>query len=162
MAAGRTRKSGKASGAIRIEFPPGESAGYLVRDAHRAFQRSLERRIARYGVTRGQWYFLRVLWEQDGISQRELSARVGVMEPTIVITLRGMERAGLIRRVRSSSDRRRAEVWLTAKAKRLREKLLQLARTITEEARTGISLAEYEHFRSVITRMTTNLDGRRD
>ena len=61
----------------RAEFPPAESSGYLVRDAHRAFQRLLERRIAAYGLKRGQWYFLRVLWTEDGLSQRELSARVG-------------------------------------------------------------------------------------
>jgi hypothetical protein len=82
------------------EFPPQTSSGYLVRDAHRAFQRLLERRIAAYGVTRGQWYFLRVLWITDGLSQRELSARVGMMEPTTVIALRSMEKSGLIRRVR--------------------------------------------------------------
>ena len=33
-----------------VEFPPRLSSGYLVRDAHRAFQRLLERRIAAYGV----------------------------------------------------------------------------------------------------------------
>ena len=100
----------------RAEFPPAESSGYLVRDAHRAFQRLLEKRIAPYGVTRGQWYFLRVLWTEDGLSQRELSARVGMMEPTTVIALRSMEKAGLIRRVRSTDDKRKAQVWLTPKA----------------------------------------------
>ena len=44
--------------------------GYLVRDANRAFQRLLEKRISPHGVTRGQWYFLRVLWEEDVLSQR--------------------------------------------------------------------------------------------
>ena len=76
-----------------IDFSLGGSLGYLVRDANRAFQRLLERRISPHGVTRGQWYFLRVLWEEDGLSQRELSARVGMMEPTTVIALRGMEKA---------------------------------------------------------------------
>src|SRR6201987_3415780 len=116
------------------EFPPDESSGYLVRDAHRAFQRLLERRIAAYGVTRGQWYFLRVLWNEDGLTQRELSARVGMMEPTTVIALRGMEKSGLIRRVRGADDRRKVRVFLTAKAKRLRGELLGVARTITDEA----------------------------
>ena len=84
----------------------------------------MERRIAPYGVTRGQWYFLRVLWIADGLSQREFSARVGMMEPTTVIALRSMERAGLIRRVRGDDDRRKVRVFLTAKAKRLRNELL--------------------------------------
>src|SRR6516165_11811508 len=117
----------KAKSPRRIaDLPPHVSSGYLVRDAHRAFQRLLERRIAGYGVTRGQWYFLRVLWITDGLSQRELSARVGMMEPTTVIALRSMERSGLIRRARSADDKRRAQVWLTPKAQRLRNELLAL------------------------------------
>src|SRR5689334_7444895 len=105
---GRTDDIAAAAG----DLPHNESDGYLVRDAHRAFQRLLERRIAPHGVTRGQWYFLRVLWTKDGLSQRELSARVGMMEPTTVIALRGMEKSKLIRRLRSNDDRRRSHVWL--------------------------------------------------
>ena len=141
-----------------VAFPPRLSSGYLVRDAHRAFQRLLERRIAAYGVTRGQWYFLRVLWTADGLSQRELSARVGMMEPTTVIALRSMEKAGLIRRVRMSEDKRVAKVGLTAKAKRIREQMLLIARGINEDACQGLSRDELEAFRRAITHMTDNLD----
>jgi DNA-binding MarR family transcriptional regulator len=149
----------KSKHAPRItDFPPRLSSGYLVRDAHRAFQRLLGRRIAPYGVSRGQWYFLRVLWLSDGLSQRALSARVGMMEPTTVIALRSMERAGLIRRVRSADDRRKVEVWLTAKAKRLRNELLAVARTITAEAEDGIAPRDLAAFRAIIARMTANLD----
>ena len=140
------------------DLPPRLSSGYLVRDAHRAFQRLLERRIARYGVSRGHWYFLRVLWITDGLSQRELSARVGMMEPTTVIALRSMERCGFIRRVRSEADRRKVEVWLTPKAKRLRGELLAVARGITETGEADIAARDLGTFRRVIARMTANLD----
>ena len=140
------------------EFPPRLSSGYMVRDAHRAFQRLLERRIAAYGVTRGQWYFLRVLWNADGLSQRELSARVGMMEPTTAIALRSMERSRLIRRFRGDDDRRKVRVFLTAKAKRLRDELLAVARGITEDAEHGVGTRDLACFRRVITRMTANLD----
>jgi DNA-binding MarR family transcriptional regulator len=156
----RRTKKAKPNGSARraFEFPPHESAGYLVRDAHRAFQHLLEQRIAPHGVTRGQWYFLRVLWTEDGLSQRELSQRVGMMEPTTVIALQSMEKAGLVRRVRSADDRRKAEVWLTPKAKRLKARLLPVARRITMQARRGVSLREFRVFRDVIARMTGNLD----
>lgn len=140
------------------DFPPAESSGYLIRDAHRAFQRLLEKRIAPYGVTRGQWYFLRVLWTEDGLSQRELSARVGMMEPTTVIALRSMEKSGLIRRVRSAEDKRKTHVWLTPKAKRMRGKLLQVARTITDEAEAGIGRDHLAVLRRIMPHMTANLD----
>jgi MarR family transcriptional regulator, organic hydroperoxide resistance regulator len=141
-----------------VEFPLAESSGFLVRDANRAFQRLLERRIAPHGIARGQWYFLRVLWSGDGLSQRELSARVGTMEPTTVIALRSMEKVGLIRRVRSADDKRRSQVWLTPKAQRLRNELLALVRGITDEAEDGIAREELATFRRIIARMTANLD----
>jgi DNA-binding MarR family transcriptional regulator len=139
-------------------LPPAESSGYLVRDAHRAFQWLLEKRISPYGVTRGQWYFLRVLWIEDGLSQRELSGHVGMMEPTTVIALRSMEKAGLIHRVRAGDDRRKVRVLLTPKAKRLRDELLNVARAITDAAEAGIAARELAAFRRVIARMTANLD----
>ncbi|MGE0735372.1 MAG: MarR family winged helix-turn-helix transcriptional regulator [Alphaproteobacteria bacterium] len=142
----------------RVEFPAELSAGYLVRDAHRAFQHVLEKRIAPFGVTRGQWYFLRVLWDEDGLSQRELSTRVGMMEPTTVIALNSMAKAGLIDRVRSAEDKRKTHVWLTAKAQKLRNTLLPVARGITEEASEGVPREELATFRKVIARMTANLD----
>ena len=144
--------------AAQGDLPHHESDGYLVRDAHRAFQRLLERRIAPHGVTRGQWYFLRVLWTKDGLSQRELSERVGMMEPTTVIALRSMEKAGLIRRVRSTDDRRVTHVRLTTKARRMRDGLLKLARGINAQADEGISDQDIAVFRRVILRMTQNLD----
>jgi DNA-binding MarR family transcriptional regulator len=148
----------KTKSARALEFPLQLSSGYLVRDANRAFQRLLERRIAPYGVARGQWYFLRVLWTHDGLSQRELSARVGMMEPTTVIALRSMEKAGLINRVRSDGDRRRVRVLLTAKAKRLRSELLGVARDITATAEAGIEARDLASFRRIIARLTANLD----
>ena len=152
----RAAKRGNAAGAQ--DFAPRDSAGYLVRDAHRAFQHLIEKRIAPFGVTRGQWYFLRVLWTEDGVSQRELSESVGMMEPTTVIALQSMEKAGLVRRVRSAEDKRKAQVWLTPKAKKLKGRLLPVARRITMQAREGVTLAEFELFRDVILRMTHNLD----
>lgn len=140
------------------EFPPALSSGYLVRDAHRAFQSLLEQRIAAHGVTRGQWYFLRVLWIEDGLSQRELSARVGMMEPTTVIALRSMEKAGLVRRVRSRDDRRRTYVRLKPKGRALRERLIPLARRIVAQAEAGIAPRDLAAFRRAIARMTENLD----
>lgn len=155
----KARKTKKGTGGARpVEFAPRDSAGYLVRDAHRAFQHLLEQRIAPYGVTRGQWYFLRVLWTEDGLSQRELSQRVGMMEPTTVIALQSMEKSGLVRRERSADDKRKAQVWLTPKAQKLKSRLLPVARHITMQARDGVSLKEFGIFRDVIARMTRNLD----
>ena len=143
---------------LRVNTLSAQPSAYLARNAHRAFQRVLELRISPYGVTRGQWYFLRALWEEDGLSQRELSQRVGTREPTAAIALRAMEKSGLIQRIRSAEDSRRSHVSLTPKAKKLREKLLQVVHGITRDAEKGIGSTELAIFRRAAAHMIFNLD----
>lgn len=144
------------------DYPPAVSMGYAVRNAHRAFQRALEDRIALRGITRGHWYFLRVLWEEDGITQRELSARVGMMEPTTVVALNSMAKARLVRRVRPAEDRRKVHVYLTEKGRRLRDVLLPLAKEVNDIATEGVAPEDLEACRRALDLMTRNLDRNKD
>src|ERR671912_2557274 len=75
-----------------VAFPLEASIGYQLRATNRLIQRLLQSRIAPYGVTLGMWYFLRALWEEDGLTQSELSQRVGTMDPTTLSAIAGMER----------------------------------------------------------------------
>jgi DNA-binding MarR family transcriptional regulator len=110
-----------------VEFDSETSVGYLLRDTYRAFTKILQARISTQGVTIGQWYFLRVLWDEDGLTQRELSQRVGMMEPTTVTALNGMEKRGYVNRVRNVEDKRKVNIYLTDKGRALRNVLLPQA-----------------------------------
>lgn len=135
------------------------TVGYLVRDVHRALARSLQSRIASHGVSMGQWFFLRALWDEDGLTQRELSQRVGMMEPTTVTALNGMERRGLVERVRNAHDRRKVNIYLTPKGRSLRDILLPCSVDVAREATAGVSEAELATTLSVLSRMIRNLNG---
>ena len=87
-------------GDLTIDFPLQESVGYQIRATHRLLQRYLQMKIEPYDVTLGMWYFLRALWNEDGLTQRELSNRIGTMEPTTLSAIQIMERRGLVTRVR--------------------------------------------------------------
>ena len=50
-----------------------ERVAHLVKDAARAFIRSLQIRLVPHTVSYGHWTILRVLWDQDGLSQRALA-----------------------------------------------------------------------------------------
>jgi DNA-binding MarR family transcriptional regulator len=140
-----------------FHLTPGQSLGYLFRDVHRGFTRALLRRIKVRGITLGQWYFFRVLWEEDNLTQRELSERVGMMEPTTVTALRGMERGGLIRRIRDSQDRRRQRVQLTAKGRAIRAELLPLAAEVNRIASRGLTAREVQVLRRLAETLRENL-----
>lgn len=156
----RNAKSGTAGSdtAEPLEFQPQNSIGYLLRDTYRAFSKVLQTRISAHGVTIGQWYFLRVLWEEDGLTQRELSQRVGMMEPTTVTALNGMEKRGYVKRVRNATDRRKVNIFLTEKGRALRSRLLPHAADVNRIASKNVTPQDIERMRTVLNTMKENLD----
>lgn len=149
-----------ATKSVRVPpLPLDESLGFQLRDLNRLVQRALAARIAPAGVTSGAWYFLRVLWEEDGLTQRELSARTGMQEPTAVIALRGMEEAGWITRQRDAADRRRVHIHLTQAGRTLREALLPEARAVIAQATRGMSGAEEAQLLALLRRARANFSG---
>src|SRR5690242_5514293 len=139
-------------------LPPSRSVGYLVRQTHRALTRALQARIAPRGVNIGMWFFLRALWQEDGISQRELSQRVGMMEPTTATALTSMERKGYVRRIRNRTDRRIVNVFLTERGRALRRELLPLAAEVNEVALRGTTISEAAQLRQVLGRIRAGPD----
>ena len=109
------------------EAVPDDRLAHLVKDATRALVRALQMRLAEHAVSFGHWTFLRILWEGDGLTQRELSEQAGVMEPTTFSALKAMERLGYVRRRRRDGDRKKVYVLLTPKGQRLRDRLVPLA-----------------------------------
>ena len=47
------------------------------------------------------WFALRMLWDEDGMTQRELGERVDINGPTMVTAINAMERADLVKRVQN-------------------------------------------------------------
>ena len=140
-------------------LPLEDSLGFQVRDLNRLMQRALAARIQPRGVAPGAWYFLRVLWEEDGLTQRELADRIGMREPTAVIALRGMEAAGWITRERAAADRRKAQVRLTPAGRALRDALLPEAHAVVAEATRGLSAEEGAALLALLRRARANLGG---
>jgi DNA-binding MarR family transcriptional regulator len=131
--------------------------GHLIREASRAYTRALQSRISRHGVTIGQWFFLCALWERDGMTQRELSQRVGMMEPTTVTALNGMERRGYITRVRNADDRRKVNIFLTPRGRELRDVLEPHARELHRRALAGMPAADAGSAVAAIRAVIANL-----
>lgn len=131
--------------------------GYQIRTTHRALQRFLQLKIEPYGVTLGMWYFLRALWSEDGLTQRELSRRVGTMEPTTLSAILSMEKRGLVRRVRNKKDRRKLHVYLTPKGRKIRNELIPLAKAVVATAVQSLSSGEVKQLLASLAEIQKNL-----
>lgn len=139
------------------DLPFSKSVGYQIRSTHRALQRYLQLKIEPRGVTLGMWYFLRALWNEDGLTQRELSRRVGTMEPTTLNAILTMERRGFVRRERNKKDRRKSHVFLTAKGRKLKSELIPLAKEVVNTAVQGLSPTEVKGLLGGLAEIQRNL-----
>lgn len=118
--------------------------------------RALAGDLEKHGVTIGQYFLLRELWENDGATPSELSTRIGILDPSTNSALDALERQGLLRRVRSESDRRKVHVNLTPRGRELRATLLRYAEKVTGRALGGVSHEEVDLVRDVLRRVKAN------
>jgi len=133
------------------------SIGYLLRDTSRRILNGLTALLEPHGITLPQYFVLRELWREEGLTQREVANRVGVLEPTMVTTLDALARLGMIVRVRSTTDRRKTHVQLTPAGRTLRATLHGYAGQVLDRALDGVSDDEIALLRSLLQRVKANL-----
>ena len=139
------------------EAVPDDRLAHLVRDAARALTRSLSVRLAEHQVSFGHWSFLRVLWVADGLTQRELSDRAGVMEPTTFSAIKTMEQLGYVTRRQHEDNRKKVYIHLTPKGLMLKERLVPLAEEVNRIAVDGVTPEHVAITRSVLLTMIENI-----
>ena len=104
------------------------------------------------------WFFLRVLWAEDGLTQRELARRVRMTEPTAVGALKTMEERGFIGRIQDTTDRRKFYIMLTPKGRSLQPLLMPIIMQLTADALGGLSPAEAAKLLRLLNHVHKNVD----
>ena len=148
----------KEKRAAASQAPAG--VGKLLRRAHRSYSRKLQERLADYGVSLAQYLHLRELWEMNGITQVELSQKVGIEKASSTAVLDALEKQKLIVRVRNAQDRRKVNVYLTPAGQKIRDVLGPAAKGIAAQAVGDLPEAELDVLFSVLNRMIANLEER--
>jgi MarR family transcriptional regulator, organic hydroperoxide resistance regulator len=141
----------------RGEAEPPLGTGLLLRRAHRSLARALAPRFARYGVSVGAFNVLFALWQHDGLTQIELGQRVDVDKATLTPIFDGLERAGLIERRRNPDDRRRNNLFLTARGRAVRAPLMRIASNVVRGALRGLEDDEIAVLRHSLATILENL-----
>jgi DNA-binding MarR family transcriptional regulator len=136
----------------------GRGLRYLVRFVNRAFTKLVEAELRQHvDMTYAQWSFIRILCDEDGLSQRELSERNGLMENTTLVALNLMEARGWVRRQRDKEDKRRLLVYLTPAGRALGD-LQPLVEKAGRVAVQNLSPETVTTMRQALRQMLTNLE----
>jgi DNA-binding MarR family transcriptional regulator len=122
--------------------------GYELRETSRLLLEALKRRIAPCDITLAQYFLMRQLCDR---LQTTAAASVQIID--------SLEERGFIKRIRDDSDRRVTHVYLTAKGRTLRSKLLHFAYAVSKRALRNIAPASVVELRRVLALIRDNLEG---
>ena len=139
------------------KLSPSESVGFLIRDSMMLLHKVLRNHTQKHGISTAQWVLLRVLWEEEGLSQRELSDRVNTAEPTTQSALIRMEKMGILNRVDSEEDRRAKKIYLTEAGRKLEAEMIPYAMDVNTRATRGMSKSEITALKRLINQVRRNL-----
>lgn len=115
------------------------------------------RELDRIGMKLSYRHILRPLMEHDSLTQLELANITGLKAPTISISLRNMERDGIVRREKKAdSDRRETHVYITDKGRKMYSRLLEALDKAEKTMLRGLNDKELNAMRKVLNKMIAN------
>ena len=134
--------------------------GMLVAKIHQVGGRIFARKLKEYGIDEinpAQGRILFVLWENDGIPIRDLSAKTMLEKSTLTSMLDRLEAMGYIVRVPSKEDRRRILICRTEKDKAFQKRYIEVSEDMTGLFYRGLSENEIDRLESDLARVLANL-----
>lgn len=130
---------------------------YAIAVAARLLTAHLARELIPLGLAPGQVPALLALDAVDGLTQANLARMTSVEQPTMAVTLRRMERDGLIRRAADHDDARRTRLHLTDTGRDLIAPMKDARTVVDTRALRGIPASDLAALSAAISRIVDNL-----
>ena len=128
-----------------------------VNEASYLFGAYVCRELDRIGMRYSYRHIMKPLMDNESLTQLELVKITNLKAPTISITLRNMERDGIVRREKNDNDRRETHVFITDKGKKMYAKVLTALDKAEKTMLKGLSEKELNAMRTTLEKMSANL-----
>ncbi len=129
---------------------------FLLLKAFNVSSRQIQAQTAELGLTPGQPKVLEYLLEHDGSCARSICREFAIDKSTMASLLPRMEKAGLVRREPSETDRRTSLIWLTDKGRELALITKQVILATDTDLTRGIAAEDIRTCERVLARMAAN------
>jgi len=131
--------------------------GQLLSQVCRLTGDRLRVKMEEIGLHKGQGFILFHLWHHDGIPQNVIAHALHVSPATVTSMLQRMERDGWITRERDSEDQRIVRVYLTKKAKAMREEAREAFRDLEKEVTSVLTKDERKTLQKLLEKLHEHL-----
>lgn len=131
--------------------------GYWLKITYRNICNYLDSRLEEHGLSNAQLGVLLLLWETDGLSQKQIQQVLGIQPASLTHLMKGLEAKGLITRRADAIDTRMNRIYLTEAGEALKQEGQAITMAGEEAARSGFSPEEVNLLISWLKRVNKNL-----
>jgi len=135
------------------DFNIEKSVGFLLVKAYQHIYANFRAQLEPYGITPQQFALLAFLWQQDGLSQTELSHKTEIDRTTIGGLIDRLAKLGLVRRSRHATDRRIYRICLTPTGRDLEKTLIPLALDVRRGLTENLAPGEYDQLCTLLAKL---------
>ncbi|WP_395688671.1 MarR family winged helix-turn-helix transcriptional regulator [Caenimonas koreensis] len=137
-------------------YKPDESIGYLMRRIINVFSSAVDHELEPQGLTNAQWVPLLKLYMGHGSTVAELASACNLDAGGMTRLLDRLETKGLLRRVRSSEDRRVVNLELTDAGREVAKGIPALLCGMQNSHMRGFTVEEWQLLKSLLRRILDN------
>ena len=124
----------------------------------RMYYSRIQSQLAEVGLYSGQPPILMLLYKNDGMSQKEMARALNLSPATMTVTLKRMEKAGLVLRELDEHDQRILRVQLSEKGREMCETGESRIGVVTAELLEGFTLEEQQQLNEYLGRIARNME----
>lgn len=143
---------------MSTSFDRQSSLGWLINVVANKLKNDFDIELKKHGLTIALWPTLMCLWEEEGVTQREIAIKSKVESSTTTRTIDKLERLNLVERRDDPLSRRSFRIYLTDEGRALQSKLIHIPVDINESMLSSLDSEEQQQMLNILKKLVNNID----
>lgn len=141
-----------------MNFSVSDSLGFIMNKTNTKLKNELLQQLKEDDITPEQWGVLTCLWDQDGITPKELADITYKDKPNTNRIIEKLQAKGFVIRTPHPVDKRAYQIFLTKSGLALREKLIPKVVVLLAKATRGIAASKEAEIKMLLNQIYNNLN----
>ncbi|UTZ43772.1 MarR family winged helix-turn-helix transcriptional regulator [Vibrio campbellii] len=139
------------------QFERQDNFGWMINVVANDAAKRLDAEFKKHGLTIALWPTMVCLWEEEGVTQRDIAAKSKVEDSTTTRTLDKLEKLGLVERHPHPKCRRSFHIYLTEEGRSLKETLLPIPLAVNKELMSPLEPAEQKEMLRLLNKLVAEI-----
>ncbi|PKH08127.1 MarR family winged helix-turn-helix transcriptional regulator [Moritella sp. Urea-trap-13] len=142
---------------METKFDRQNSFGWLLNVVANKASKDFDTELKKHGLSLALWPTLMCLWEEEGVTQREIALKSKVESSTTTRTLDKLVALALVERRDDPNSRRSFRIYLTDAGRSLKEQLLPIPLAINNNLLSSLDAQEQQQMISLLKKLVTDI-----